>query len=321
MTVKPVPDSLTVSARAPGKVNLHLGVGPLGDDGYHDVANLYQAVSLYETVTVTPADGFSVELKGPFSDREIPTDGSNLAIRAARLLADHSGIAGGVHITVTKNVPVAGGMGGGSADAAATLVACDELWNLELGKQELCEIGAVLGADVPFAIIGGTAIGLGRGDELTPALGRGVYHWVIATSKGELSTPIVYSTLDKQRSGRSVPDPTIPDGIMHALRSGDPETLAQAMHNDLQTAAMELKPELLRALDIGEQVGALAGIVSGSGPTLAFLVSDAEQALETALMLSASGEIDQVYRVTSPAGGARVIRPHDEHPSATRKTT
>lgn len=311
----------SVTARAPGKINLHFGVGPLGDDGYHDVASVYQAVSLYEDVTVTEAAEFSVSVTGPAASPEVPLDSSNLAVRAARLLAEHADLARGAALTLHKHVPVAGGMGGGSADAAAALVACDKLWRTNLSKAELAELAATLGADVPFALLGGTAVGTGHGDKLTPALGRGRYHWVLAASESGLSTPRVYGELDRLRSrGADIDEPTIPDGIMHALRLGDSSLLAAAVHNDLQQAATALEPRLSDVLRIGEQAGALAGLVSGSGPTIAFLVPHAEQALDLALILAASGAVDGVHRVTSPATGARILRPHDGHPAGTGQT-
>ncbi|GAB3558770.1 4-(cytidine 5'-diphospho)-2-C-methyl-D-erythritol kinase [Spelaeicoccus albus] len=308
----------SVTARAPGKINLHFGVGPLGDDGYHDVASVYQAVTLYEDVTAAASSEFSVTVTGPAATPDIPLDSSNLAVRAARLLAEHADVAGGAELTVHKNVPVAGGMGGGSADAAAALLACDRLWHTNLGKAELAELAATLGADVPFALLGGTAVGTGHGDKLTPALGRGRYHWVLATSETGLSTPRVYGELDRQRSGSGpAADPSIPDVIMHALRLGESGLLAASVHNDLQQAATALEPRLEEVLHVGEKAGALAGLVSGSGPTIAFLVPHAEQALDLALILAASGAVDGVHRVTSPAAGARILRPHDGHPAGT----
>lgn len=307
-----------VTARAPGKINLHFGVGPLGDDGYHDVASVYQAVSMYEDVTATEDDGFSVTVTGPAATADVPVDSSNLAARAAKLLAEHTGVRSGAALTLHKHVPVAGGMGGGSADAAAALLACDKLWRTNIGKPELAELASTLGADVPFALLGGTAVGTGHGDKLTPALGRGRYHWVLATSDDGLSTPRVYGELDKLRDGGEViPDPVIPDIIMRALRLGDSVMLAGAVHNDLQRAATALNPKLAEILRVGEKAGALAGLVSGSGPTIAFLVPHAEQALDLALILAASGAVDGVHRVTSPAAGARVLRPHDGHPAGT----
>ncbi|MDM7890641.1 4-(cytidine 5'-diphospho)-2-C-methyl-D-erythritol kinase [Curtobacterium caseinilyticum] len=300
-----------VRVRAPGKINVFLSVGALQDDGYHDVATAYQAVSLYEDVTAEPADDFSIRFTGPIDTSAVPTDGSNLAIRAARLVAEAAGHRGGVRLTIDKQVPVAGGMGGGSADAAATLLACDTLWGTGLGRDELLRLAARLGADVPFAFAGGTAVGTGRGDELSPALAKGEFHWVLALSDSGLSTPAVYRALDEHRERYRAdirPAPTTPvveANVLQALRAGDPDLLADCLHNDLQAPAMRLQPGLATTLEIGEKAGALAGLVSGSGPTVAFLVADRDAALEVQVELSAAGLV--ALRATGPVHGARVV--------------
>ncbi|UBQ01923.1 4-(cytidine 5'-diphospho)-2-C-methyl-D-erythritol kinase [Curtobacterium sp. TXMA1] len=300
-----------VRVRAPGKINVFLSVGALQDDGYHDVATAYQAVSLYEDVTAEPADDFSVRFTGPIDTSAVPTDDSNLAIRAARLVAEAAGYRGGVRLTVEKQVPVAGGMGGGSADAAATLLACDTLWGTALGRDELLRLAARLGADVPFAFAGGTAVGTGRGDELSPALAKGEFHWVLALSDDGLSTPAVYRALDEHRERYRAdirPAPTTPvveANVLQALRAGDADLLADCLHNDLQAPAMRLQPGLATTIEVGEKAGALAGIVSGSGPTVAFLVADRDAALEVQVELSAAGLV--AVRATGPVHGARVV--------------
>ncbi|MFJ4296160.1 4-(cytidine 5'-diphospho)-2-C-methyl-D-erythritol kinase [Curtobacterium sp. SP.BCp] len=300
-----------VRTRAPGKINVFLSVGALQDDGYHDVATAYQAVSLYEDVIAEPADDFSVSFTGPIDTTAVPTDESNLAIRAARLVADASGHRGGVRLTIEKHVPVAGGMGGGSADAAATLLAVDTLWGTALGRDELLRLAAQLGADVPFAFAGGTAVGTGRGDELSPALAKGEFRWVLALSDSGLSTPAVYRALDEHREryrADIAPAPTTPvveANVLQALRAGDPDLLADCLHNDLQAPAMRLQPSLAETLEIGEKAGALAGLVSGSGPTVAFLVADRDAALEVQVELSAAGLV--AVRAAGPVHGARVV--------------
>ncbi|QCR44296.1 4-(cytidine 5'-diphospho)-2-C-methyl-D-erythritol kinase [Curtobacterium sp. SGAir0471] len=300
-----------VRVRAPGKINVFLSVGALQDDGYHDVATAYQAVSLYEDVTAEPADDFSVRFTGPIDTSSVPTDDSNLAIRAARLVAEAAGYRGGVRLTVEKQVPVAGGMGGGSADAAATLLACDTLWGTALGRDELLRLAARLGADVPFAFAGGTAVGTGRGDELSPALAKGEFHWVLALSDDGLSTPAVYRALDEHRERYRAdirPAPTTPvveANVLQALRAGDADLLADCLHNDLQAPAMRLQPGLATTIEVGEKAGALAGIVSGSGPTVAFLVADRDAALEVQVEISAAGLV--AVRATGPVHGARVV--------------
>ncbi|MFT4306543.1 MAG: 4-(cytidine 5'-diphospho)-2-C-methyl-D-erythritol kinase, partial [Microbacterium sp.] len=248
MSVRAVPDRVHV--RAPGKINVFLQVGAVGEDGYHDVATAYQAVSAVEDVWASPADGFTIAVSGTVDVSQVPCDDRNLAVRAARLLAQEIGWRGGVHLDVRKGVPVAGGMGGGSADAAAALVACDALWGAGLGGHDLLDLGARLGADVPFALMGGTAVGTGRGDVLSPALARGRFDWVIVTREDGLSTPEVYRALDAHRGRHAVdiaPPPRRPEvatDVLHALRAGDAAMLADAAHNDLQVAALALRPEL-----------------------------------------------------------------------------
>lgn len=309
--MSPQPARRSVRTRAPGKINVYLAVGSLQEDGYHDVATAYQAVSLYEDVTAVEADDFSVEFTGPVDASGVPVDARNLAIRAARAVAAKSGYRGGVHLTIEKHVPVAGGMGGGSADAAATLVAVDALWGTALGRDELLRIAADLGADVPFALAGGTAVGTGRGDELSAALAKGEFHWVLALADGGLSTPAVYRALDEHRDRHRADiapvrhTPVVDTNVLQALRAGDAELLAESLHNDLQAPAMRLAPHLAETLEAGERAGALAGLVSGSGPTVAFLVPDSDAALEVQIALSASGV--RVVRATGPVHGARVL--------------
>ncbi len=298
-----------VHVRAPGKLNLFFEVGGVDDDGYHDVASAYQAVSLYEDVWAEPSDEFTISISGTVDVSGVPADDRNLALRAARLVAKEIGYEGGVHLDIVKHVPVAGGMGGGSADAAAALVACDALWGADLGTAHLQRLASRLGADVPFALMGGTAIGTGRGDQLSPALAKGRFDWVVVPAEVGLSTPEVYGHLDELRSSPDIArvgrPPFVDPGVLQALRAGDPVTLAEHTRNDLQAAALSLRPELRRVLEMGEQAGALACIVSGSGPTLAFLAADAESALETQVVLSAAGY--QALHVHGPVHGARVL--------------
>ncbi|QAY73399.1 4-(cytidine 5'-diphospho)-2-C-methyl-D-erythritol kinase [Agromyces protaetiae] len=303
-----------VHVRAPGKINLFMRVGEAGGDGYHDVATAYQAVSLYEDVRAWPDERVSVSFTGSIDVSGLPTDGSNLAVKAAKLLARTAGVPAGVRLEIEKHVPIAGGMGGGSADAAATLVACDALWGTGLPKDELHRLAARLGADVPFALTGGTAIGTGRGDRLSPALATGSFHWVLVVAEFGLSTPAVYRELDLLRieeAGRIGPatapigSPVVAAAVLQALRAGDARLLAEALHNDLQFAAFRLEPALRELIDLGESAGALAGIVSGSGPTVAFLAADAESAIELQVALSAARLT--ALHVHGPVHGARVI--------------
>jgi len=304
----------TVRAKAPGKVNVFLDVGPLRPDGYHSVASVYLAVSLYEEVAATSTDTGRITVSiSPNStldvdDLDIPLDGRNLAYRAAAIMADVSEHSTGVHLEITKRVPVAGGMGGGSADAAATLLACDALWNSGLSRDELAQLAAELGADVPFFLLGGTAVGLGVGDELSPALARAPTDWVLVTADFGLSTPEVYRTLDRLRDaeGVAVENPTAVDpGILAALRSGDADALSRVLLNDLQRASIELAPGLRDVLGLGESLGAIAGIVSGSGPTVAMLAHSPAAAEGLADELRHHGH--EALAVHGPVHGARII--------------
>ncbi len=291
-----------VHVRAPGKVNVFFEVGPVHSDGYHDVASVYQAVSLFEDVSAVHAEDFSIAVTGDVDVSGVPVDASNLAVRAARLVAERAKWPGGIHLDVHKGVPVAGGMGGGSADAAAALVAVNELIGAGLTASALQELGARLGADVPFALLGGTAVGTGRGDELAPALARGRLDWVLVTSADGLSTPRVYGTLDALRAGADIgPErrvPSVDPRVLQAVRRGDAQALADALANDLQRAALHLRPELGDVLAEGVSHGALAGIVSGSGPTVALLCADAAAAAQVAAAFTLRG------RTALPAYGA-----------------
>lgn len=299
-------DPVPVTVRVPGKVNLELLVGPLRPDGFHTLSTVFQAVSLHDDVTVGVADEWGCTVTGALADG-VPQDDDNLAVRAAKLLADECDIDEPVHITIRKGIPVAGGMAGGSADAAAALVACDRLWDLGLTKEELEEYAAHLGSDIPFLVAGGTAVGSGRGEALAPVLARGNYHWVFALAEGGLSTPTVFAELDRMRGDRDVPEPTPTPELMGALRSGNPRELATHLRNDLQAAAISLRPELQTVIDEGLEFGALAGIVSGSGPTIAFLVEGLEAGLDLAVALTASGAVRDVRRASGPVHGAHVI--------------
>lgn len=298
-----------VRVRAPGKINLFFEVGGVQEDGYHDVASAYQAVSLFEDVWATPSDDFTVSISGTVDVAGVPADDRNLAVRAARMVAQRIGHGGGVHLDIVKHVPVAGGMGGGSADAAAALVACDALWGADLGGAELHKLAARLGADVPFALMGGTAIGTGRGDQLSPALAKGRFDWVVLPAAEGMATPDVYARLDELRARHDIAAvPGVPDvdpAVLQALRAGDAVALAEHTRNDLQVAALSLRPELREVLELGEESGALTGMVSGSGPTLAFLAADAESALELQVTLSAAGF--EALHVHGPVAGARVV--------------
>jgi 4-diphosphocytidyl-2-C-methyl-D-erythritol kinase len=302
----PIDRGESVSVRAPAKINLDLSVGALLEDGFHPVHTVYHAVSLFDDVTITPtAGGFELELTGEHVDG-VPTDESNLALRAARMVAHRGGVSAGAHVLLHKGIPVAAGLAGGSADAAAALVACDAAWHTGLERSELLEMAGLLGADVAFSLVGGTAIGAGRGEQITPALARGQYHWVLALSEDGLSTAAVYHEYDRLTHDRALPEPRVDDDVMAALRSGDSAALGRALRNDLQRATTSLRPDLGDLLEVGLEYGALGGVVSGSGPTVAFLVRDHEHALDLSVALTASGAAELIRRVHGPVHGARV---------------
>ena len=359
-----------MTARVPAKVNLQLSVGPPGADGYHDLVTVFHALALFDEVTVTSANADSVVVTGEGA-RSVPLGPDNLAARAVAALVDAVGPgvrdSPGLAIEIRKRIPVAAGLAGGSADAAGALVACNELWGTGLSHQELSEVAARVGSDVGFALLGGTAVGLGRGDRVTPALAAGTYHWVLAFADGQLSTPAVYAACDRLRAraagsgpagkpasgGRSAPSSTADPGgrpasgstagpggkapsggkaasgggpgtvgppqldtaLMAALRSGDPAALGPLLSNDLQPAAVSLLPRLRQTLAAGREYGALGGIVSGSGPTCAFLARDGAHARDLAVALAGAGVCRTVASVTGPAPGATVISvPADGRP-------
>ena len=300
-----------MTVRVPAKVNLQLSVGARRDDGYHDLVTVFHAVSLFDEVTVRPADRTSVRVTGQDA-AAVPAGRGNLAAIAARALAAslHRRGKSAVQIEIRKRIPVAAGLAGGSADAAATLVACNDLWGAGLTPSQLRDVAAGVGSDVPFALLGGTAVGQGRGERLTAALAAGTYHWVLAFAAGGLSTPEVYATCDRLRAARGAAngaEAVLSTELMAALRSGDPAAVGPLLSNDLQPAAVSLRPDLRRALAAGREFGALGAIVSGSGPTCAFLAANAGHAQELAVSLTGAGVCRGVVRVKGPAAGAAVV--------------
>lgn len=303
----------TATVRVPAKINLCLGVGAARPDGFHPLATLYQAVDLHDEVRATSRDDDAVtvqvhsELDVHSEDAEVPENENNLAVRAVRALQAYASVTDGVDLAIRKAIPVAGGMAGGSADAAAALVACNELWGLGLSKLDLEPIAASLGSDVPFLLHGGNAIGGGRGETISPVLGRGQYHWVFATADHGLSTAAVYAEFDRLNAGREVPEPRVSDGLLGALRAGDARALGAELSNDLMPASLSLRPELGDTLDIGLEAGALGAIISGSGPTCLFLVDDHQHGIDVAIALSSASTCADVIASTGPVPGARLI--------------
>lgn len=299
-----------VRVRVPAKVNLSLRVGPLRDDNFHELTTIFHAISLTDDVTVsegTSGSGRTLAITGS-SAASVPADDSNLAAQAARALATFAGLPDpDVVIEIMKSIPVAGGMAGGSADAAAALVACRRLWRLDVSDAALRDIAAGLGSDVAFALVGGTARGTGRGETVTPVLAAGDLHWVIALSEGELSTPRVYAEWDRLVDAGHVSAGGDDAPLLAALRAGEPRDIGPLLVNDLQSAALSLRPSLHAVLEAGAELGALGGIVSGSGPTCAFLASGRDAAIALAAELAGMGVARAVRYATGPSVGARII--------------
>lgn len=300
-----------VRVRAPGKVNLALAVGRRTEDGYHRLATVFHAVACHEDVVATAADELSVTVSGRDADL-VPTGSDNLAVQAASLLAEATGVDPGVHLHLHKQVPVAGGMAGGSADAAATLLACDLLWDTGMSRDQLTELAASLGSDVPFALHGHTAVGRGRGHLLSPAMTRGQYHWVFAVRRGGISTAEAYATFDALIGAAAPIEPEVDLDLMRALRAGDAAGVGAALSNDLQDAALELEPGLAETLAVAQDAGALGVVVSGSGPTVAVLAAGHRHALGLGAKIMSAGVADDVVLATGPAPGAQVVVEGDE---------
>ena len=294
-----------VRVRVPAKINLALRVGPTRRDGYHELATIFQAVSLYDEVAASRSDAITCTVTGIDSHRIGPGK-ENLAFRAARLLQDEYGVREGVNLYIDKRIPVAGGMAGGSADAAGALLACTTLWGLPATTDDLITLAGRLGADVPFPLMGGCALGRGRGEILTPALSRGLYHWVLALSPGQLSTPEVFRRFDAL-APTDLRTPDIPPETMMALTSGNIDRVAACLVNDLTGAACSLMPELHTVINAGRDAGCLAWIISGSGPTVAFLAEDESAAMDLAVAISSAGVARDVRLVTGPVPGATVL--------------
>jgi 4-diphosphocytidyl-2-C-methyl-D-erythritol kinase len=302
-------DAGGVTARAPAKVNVHLAVGPLRPDGFHELRTVYLAVSLFDIVTARPGEGLALTVAGEGSD-VVPTDRGNLVWRAAELLAAHAGVPADAALHIAKSIPAAAGLAGGSADAAAALVALDALWGTRASRSDLAELAAQLGSDVPFSLLGGIALGSGRGEQLSPVLARTPWHWVLGIADGGLSTPAVYAELDRLRAEGRVPDGTdLPSAepVIAALRSGPPAALAAALCNDLQAPALTLRPPLRRALRAAVDAGAAGVLVSGSGPTVAVLAEDEQGAVRLSAALAGAGVFRTVRAVHGPVPGARLV--------------
>jgi 4-diphosphocytidyl-2-C-methyl-D-erythritol kinase len=299
----------SVTVRVPAKVNLQLSVGPKEADGYHNLVSVFQAISIFDDITIKlgePGSGLTITVSGD-QTHGVPADANNLAAKAVSLISKEYDLTIDAHIEIKKSIPVAGGMAGGSADAAGTIIGIDYLYSLDMTREEMVEIAAKIGSDVPFMLSGGTAIGTGHGDQLTAALSRGTYHWVLALSTVGLSTPAVYAECDRLRGELEIIEPQTHEGLMQALLGADAPAVGAALVNDLQLAACSLRPALRLVLDVGQEYGALGAIVSGSGPTVAFLVADQDSGLDLAVALTSSGVVGSVAQAYGPVAGAKVI--------------
>jgi 4-diphosphocytidyl-2-C-methyl-D-erythritol kinase len=299
----------SVTVRVPAKVNLQLSVGPKEADGYHNLVSVFQAISIFDDITIKlgePGSGLTISVSGD-QTHGVPADANNLAAKAVSLISKEYDLTVDAHIEIKKSIPVAGGMAGGSADAAGTIIGIDYLYSLDMTREEMIEIAAKIGSDVPFMLSGGTAIGTGHGDQLTAALSRGTYHWVLALSTVGLSTPAVYTECDRLRGELDIVEPQTNEALMQSLLAADAPGVGAALVNDLQLAACSLRPAIRLVLDVGQEYGALGAIVSGSGPTVAFLVADQDSGLDLAVALTSSGVVGSVVQAYGPVAGAKVI--------------
>lgn len=260
-----------IRVRAHAKINVFLRVKARRDDGYHEIESVLMPVSLHDLVTVDPAQELSVSILGTAGD--LLGDAENLALVAARALSQEAGSAGlGAKISIDKRIPVAAGLGGGSADAAATLHALNRLWDLGMSDTALAAVGAYVGSDVPALVAGGPRLLLGRGEEIHPVYVAPTY-WVLAPMPFAVSTPDAYMWWDED--GSTGPDP---GALIAALETGDLELLGSALYDDLWTPVASRYPRMQAKADALDRAGALGVVMTGSGPTLAALAGDAAHA-------------------------------------------
>lgn len=301
-----------IHVRVPAKINLFLGVGTQREDGFHPLATVYQAIDLCDEVRVAVRSDAQLNVDvfrngEPLADGSVPAGPDNIAVKAAMVLREHAGRPElGADIAIRKEIPIAGGMAGGSADAAGTLVACNEAWGLGYTREDLEPLAATLGSDVPFLLHGGNAMGSGRGEQVNSVLSRATFHWVAVTSEEGLSTAAVYAEFDRLNPD-GVLEPQVSQELFVALRSGDVDDLGAALSNDLTEAALSLRPDLIDVMDMGMSLGAVATLLSGSGPTVLFLARDPAHSEELATMLSASGVGSDVIQAYGPVPGVRFL--------------
>ncbi|QOX82209.1 16S rRNA (adenine(1518)-N(6)/adenine(1519)-N(6))-dimethyltransferase RsmA [Nanchangia anserum] len=292
-------------ASAGGKINLLLDVARPDERGYHPLRSLFCGLDLIETVTVTPRLGERVDVTTRCASKQIGdlaglSTNDHLAVRAVRAALARCGRQAGFHLDVDKHVPVAGGMAGGSADAAAALRAAREAFDLDLSDDDLHEIARDLGADVAFGLVGGLALGLGYGDVVTPLGPAPTRTFVLAINERGLSTPEVFAAFDASGAGRAACEDALSPRWMQALADPDPSALGELVSNDLTDAALSLRPDLREIMRAGDDAGAVCTFVSGSGPTIVALARDDEHAAALARALAAAPGVAATVIATGP---------------------
>lgn len=308
------------TAAAPAKVNLHLGVGPKRADGLHGIVTVYQAVGLWTHVTMTaePESGSgAVTFSGPSTYVE---RGDGALVRAAvrRCFESAGRPEEGVRVDIDSDIPVRGGMGSSAANAAASIVAANSLFGLELSTAQELEVAQSLGSDVPLCLHGGTMLGIGHGEQVTPMPWRGDrLHFVVAMAREGLGAESVFAELDRMRTAGTArssasfdaEDQPIDDGhieLARALAGGDVDEIAAHLYNDLANAVASLRPAVRRTLEDGREAGALAAVIAGSGPTCLLLCRDGASALDVATELATRGSAHAIRAVTGPTRGAHI---------------
>ncbi|MDO5672045.1 MAG: 4-(cytidine 5'-diphospho)-2-C-methyl-D-erythritol kinase [Actinomycetaceae bacterium] len=320
-----------VTADAPGKVNLILRVTGLdAQTGYHELLTVFHCLNLREVVRLSVRADEKVTVQtvpGPSFAGALPSglDGpDNLAVRAVQSLRhyaqDQGKDAPGIDIHITKNIPVAGGMAGGSADACAALVAANELLGLNMNREELARFGVSIGADVPYGLWGEQSLGVGFGNDIRPLDAGPTRHWVFLSSSRGLSTPVVFGEYDRLElhNGFNEQRRSLEDKVLGALRGDNP--ILEVIENDLQAPALRLRPELEDVIAAAKEAGAVSAFVSGSGPTIAALCESEAAAKDLAATVASHPEVCEAIVATGPSGPARILAVDNEAPSERERT-
>lgn len=275
--------------KAYGKINLGLDVIRKRPDGYHDLDMVMQMVDVYDDVILTQIEGTEIVVR---TDTAVLSNGTdNLAYMAARMLMDEFGITQGLEITIRKRIPIAGGMAGGSSDCAATLTGVNQMFDLGLGKEELMERGVRLGADVPYCILGGTAIARGIGEILTPLPTPPKCHVIIAKPPVSVSTAFVYGNIKPDKIEKR---PDI-EAMVSAIKAQNLYKLAESLYNVMEDITVPKYPIIQEIKTVMLENGALNSIMSGSGPTVFGLYDDIEKAEQTVELLKTKELTEQLY--------------------------